>query len=170
MIRTALTTRLGITHPIISAPMCGMAMGKLVGSVAAAGGIGLIGIGSPNFFTSERVSVEWVLAQEEIRKECSEETYDAASFCKVLEVCYSCSWAKGEGNGGHGCLLCGSCRGRWCSMWVVRGLVLGLGWGRRDCNGVTTAAMVSLSLRLWIGAEVKGWVAMQHLHAFIAGV
>jgi nitronate monooxygenase len=44
-IRTRLTDRLGITHPIISAPMGFVAGGKLAAAVTAAGGLGIIGGG-----------------------------------------------------------------------------------------------------------------------------
>lgn len=46
MLRTRLTERLGIRHPILLAPMVGYAGGKLAGAVSAAGGLGLIGAGS----------------------------------------------------------------------------------------------------------------------------
>ena len=42
---TALTNRLGIEHPIISAPMAYAAGGRLAAAVSAAGGLGLIGGG-----------------------------------------------------------------------------------------------------------------------------
>lgn len=42
---TALTKRLGIEHPIISAPMAYAAGGRLAAAVSAAGGLGLIGGG-----------------------------------------------------------------------------------------------------------------------------
>jgi nitronate monooxygenase len=44
-ITTALTRRLGITHPIILAPMGGVAGGKLAAAVSQAGGFGIIGGG-----------------------------------------------------------------------------------------------------------------------------
>jgi nitronate monooxygenase len=44
-IRTRLTDRLGIAHPIISAPMGFVAGGKLAAAVTAAGGLGIIGGG-----------------------------------------------------------------------------------------------------------------------------
>jgi nitronate monooxygenase len=44
-IQTRLTERLGITHPILSAPMGFVAGGKLAAAVSAAGGLGLIGGG-----------------------------------------------------------------------------------------------------------------------------
>ena len=45
MIATRLTERLGIRHPVISAPMALAAGGRLAGAVTAAGGLGLIGGG-----------------------------------------------------------------------------------------------------------------------------
>ena len=45
MIKTRLTERLGIEHPIIQAPMAGAAGGKLAAAVSSAGGLGLIGGG-----------------------------------------------------------------------------------------------------------------------------
>lgn len=45
MIATALTERLGIDHPILLAPMGGVAGGRLAAAVSAAGGLGLIGGG-----------------------------------------------------------------------------------------------------------------------------
>ncbi len=44
-IQTRLTERLGITHPILSAPMGFVAGGRLASAVTAAGGLGLIGGG-----------------------------------------------------------------------------------------------------------------------------
>jgi nitronate monooxygenase len=44
-IQTRLTERLGITHPVISAPMGFAAGGKLAAAVSAGGGLGLIGGG-----------------------------------------------------------------------------------------------------------------------------
>lgn len=44
-LRTRLTTRFGLTHPIISAPMAFAAGGRLASAVSAAGGLGLIGGG-----------------------------------------------------------------------------------------------------------------------------
>lgn len=46
MLRTRLTERLGIRHPILLAPMTGYAGGRLAGAVSAAGGLGLIGAGT----------------------------------------------------------------------------------------------------------------------------
>ncbi len=47
-LRTALTERLGIRHPVLSAPMGSSAGGALAGGVSAAGGLGLIGGGLGN--------------------------------------------------------------------------------------------------------------------------
>ena len=47
-ITTALTRLLGITHPIILAPMGGVAGGKLAAAVSQAGGLGIIGGGYGN--------------------------------------------------------------------------------------------------------------------------
>ena len=44
-IETRLTQRLGITHPVISAPMDMIAGGRLAGAVTAAGGLGFLGGG-----------------------------------------------------------------------------------------------------------------------------
>jgi nitronate monooxygenase len=43
--RTRLTQRLGITHPVVLAPMETAAGGKLAAAVTQAGGLGLIGGG-----------------------------------------------------------------------------------------------------------------------------
>ncbi|WP_024801860.1 nitronate monooxygenase family protein [Nocardia sp. BMG51109] len=45
-LRTAFTEHLGIAHPIVSAPMGGVAGGALAGAVSEAGGLGLIGGGA----------------------------------------------------------------------------------------------------------------------------
>jgi len=45
MLRTRLTERLNLLHPVISAPMGFAAGGRLAGAVSAAGGLGLIGGG-----------------------------------------------------------------------------------------------------------------------------
>src|SRR5436190_23070336 len=44
-ISTRLTERLGITHPIVSAPMDVIAGGKLAAAVSSAGGLGFLGGG-----------------------------------------------------------------------------------------------------------------------------
>ena len=47
-LRTPLTEKLGIRHPVLSAPMGSSAGGALAGAVSAAGGLGLIGGGLGN--------------------------------------------------------------------------------------------------------------------------
>ena len=44
-LRTRLTQKLGITHPVLLAPMGGISGGRLAGAVSEAGGLGLIGGG-----------------------------------------------------------------------------------------------------------------------------
>ena len=45
MLKTRLTERMGLRHPIISAPMAFASGGRLAAAVSAAGGLGLIGGG-----------------------------------------------------------------------------------------------------------------------------
>jgi nitronate monooxygenase len=47
-LRTALTVRFGIDHPVVLAPMGGVAGGALAAAVSEGGGLGLIGAGSGN--------------------------------------------------------------------------------------------------------------------------
>ena len=47
-LRTAVTARFGIDHPVVLAPMGGVAGGALAAAVSAGGGLGLIGAGSGN--------------------------------------------------------------------------------------------------------------------------
>ena len=58
-IRTAITRLLDIDHPILLAPMGGIAGGALAGAVSAAGGLGLIGAGyaDPSFGYG---SADWI--------------------------------------------------------------------------------------------------------------
>jgi nitronate monooxygenase len=44
-LRTRLTERLNITHPVLLAPMGSVSGGRLAGAVSEAGGLGLIGGG-----------------------------------------------------------------------------------------------------------------------------
>ncbi len=53
MITTALTRRLGLRHPIICAPMGGVAGGRLAAAVSSAGGLGMLGVGS-------RTRADWI--------------------------------------------------------------------------------------------------------------
>lgn len=54
--RTWLTERFGLSVPVVGAPMAGVADGALAGAISAAGGLGMIGVGSS-------ATPEWVLAQ-----------------------------------------------------------------------------------------------------------
>src|SRR4029077_18549109 len=54
--RTALTTMFGLDHPVVLAPMGGVAGGVLAAAVSVGGGLGLIGAG--------RGDLEW------LRREC----------------------------------------------------------------------------------------------------
>lgn len=55
MIKTRLTERLGLKHPVIQAPMAFAAGGKLAASVSQAGGLGLIGgaYGDPDWLNTQ---------------------------------------------------------------------------------------------------------------------
>ncbi len=57
---SALTTRLGITHPVLLAPMANVAGGRLAGAVSRAGGLGLIGggYGDPEWLGAELAAAE----------------------------------------------------------------------------------------------------------------
>ncbi|WP_369639208.1 nitronate monooxygenase, partial [Nocardia sp. JMUB6875] len=44
-LRTVFTDLLGVAHPIVSAPMGGIAGGALAAAVSAGGGLGLVGGG-----------------------------------------------------------------------------------------------------------------------------
>ncbi|HYH26272.1 MAG TPA: nitronate monooxygenase [Blastococcus sp.] len=56
MITTSLTRRLGLTTPVVGAPMAGVAGGELAAAVSRAGGLGMIGISgrhSADFLTGQ---------------------------------------------------------------------------------------------------------------------
>ncbi|EDP61232.1 putative oxidoreductase [alpha proteobacterium BAL199] len=55
-LRTPLTELLGIEHPILSAPMAGVAGGALAGAVSQAGGLGLVGGG---YIDPDWIEREW---------------------------------------------------------------------------------------------------------------
>jgi nitronate monooxygenase len=56
MLQTAITERWGLDHPIVQAPMAGVAGGELAGAVSAAGGLGMLGVG-------RATPVGWVRAE-----------------------------------------------------------------------------------------------------------
>lgn len=76
MLTTRLTERLGIAHPVISAPMANAAGGGLAAAVSRAGGLGFIGggYGDPEWIANEFLKVgnqpvgcgfiTWVLAED----------------------------------------------------------------------------------------------------------
>ncbi len=61
-LRTRLTERLGIRHPVLLAPMGGSAGGALAAAVSAAGGLGLIG-GGQGTGGQGQAGREWIEAQ-----------------------------------------------------------------------------------------------------------
>lgn len=65
MIQTDVTEALGLRHPIVLAPMCGMATGDMAGAVARAGGLGLIGVGSEMLFDAEWVRRQFAEARSQ---------------------------------------------------------------------------------------------------------
>ena len=62
MISTDLTRLLGVRHPIVSAPMAGWSGGALAGAVSAAGGFGMIGVGSST-------PTGWIPAQAKLARD-----------------------------------------------------------------------------------------------------
>jgi len=71
MISTKFTQQLGINHPIVLAPMCGMSAGKLAGQVASAGGLGLIGVGAEMVYNADWVQEQNRIAQELMGANCA---------------------------------------------------------------------------------------------------
>ena len=61
--RTWLTERLGVTVPVVAAPMAGVSTGRLAAAVSAAGGLGMLGVGPTS--APDRVREECALAREE---------------------------------------------------------------------------------------------------------
>lgn len=62
MIETAVTRDWGLRYPLIQAPMAGIAGGRLAGAVTAAGGLGMLGVGSAT--SAEWIATEAALARE----------------------------------------------------------------------------------------------------------
>ena len=62
MLSTQLTTRWGLKHPLVQAPMAGVAGGELARAVSEAGGLGMIGVGGAT-------EIEWVQSQADIARE-----------------------------------------------------------------------------------------------------
>jgi nitronate monooxygenase len=59
VLRTALTRAWGLRHPIVQAPMARVSGGELAGAVAAAGGLGMVGVGSAT-------ETDWIARQGDI--------------------------------------------------------------------------------------------------------
>jgi nitronate monooxygenase len=82
MIRTRLTARFGLTHPILSAPMAFAAGGRLAAAVTTGGGLGLIGGGYAD--------AEWVenafAAAADTRVGCGFITWRLGQFPRALDV------------------------------------------------------------------------------------
>eukprot|EP01126_Amoeba_proteus_P052540 TRINITY_DN6354_c0_g1_i1.p1 TRINITY_DN6354_c0_g1~~TRINITY_DN6354_c0_g1_i1.p1 ORF type:complete len:120 (-),score=16.13 TRINITY_DN6354_c0_g1_i1:289-648(-) len=63
-LNTLLTVRLGTKLPFIQAPMAEVSLGKLAGSVARAGGLGMIGVATSKRMSPRTLTHEWGIAQE----------------------------------------------------------------------------------------------------------
>ncbi|MBI3965209.1 MAG: nitronate monooxygenase [Chloroflexi bacterium] len=61
MLVTELTRSWGLRHPIVSAPMVGVAGGALAGAVAAAGALGLVGVGGG-------AAPDWIAGQADLAR------------------------------------------------------------------------------------------------------
>ena len=81
-LRTRLTEKLGITHPVLLAPMGSISGGRLAGAVSEAGGLGLIGGGYGNADWLER---EFAAAGNR-RVGCGFITWSLAKQPDLLEV------------------------------------------------------------------------------------
>ena len=81
-LRTRLTEKLGITHPVLLAPMGSISGGRLAGAVSEAGGLGLIGGGYGNADWLER---EFAAAGNR-RVGCGFITWSLAKQPHLLEV------------------------------------------------------------------------------------
>jgi nitronate monooxygenase len=82
MLRTRLTQRLGLDHPVILAPMGFAAGGKLAAAVSAAGGLGLIGGG----YGDERWLQEQMAAAGNQRVGCGFITWSLMKQSHLLEI------------------------------------------------------------------------------------
>ena len=61
MLSTTFTQSLGIRHPLVQAPMAGIAGGALAGAVSGAGGLGMLGVGPAS-------PLDWIAAQADIAR------------------------------------------------------------------------------------------------------
>lgn len=105
VLSTKLTKVLDVKHPILLAPMCGMAMSELAGQVARASGVGLIGIGTSRFFGPDRVRQEYKSAKAIASKGGDrgaigfgflrtflDDNENDPSFVAAVKLCPRCIW------------------------------------------------------------------------------
>ena len=77
-VRTALTDLIGIEHPIVLAPMGGVAGGELAAAVSEAGGLGLLGAGGGD--------VDWLTREIEILLERTEKPWGVGLLAWAVEA------------------------------------------------------------------------------------
>jgi nitronate monooxygenase len=77
-VRTALTDLLGIEHPIVLAPMGGVAGGELAGAVSDAGGLGLLGAGGGE--------IDWLSREVEILRARTEKPWGVGLLAWAAEA------------------------------------------------------------------------------------
>lgn len=77
MLSTTLTRDWGLRHPLVLAPMAGVSGGRLAAAVAAAGGLGLVGVG-------ESATAGW-LAGQASRASAAAGVWGFGTVCWVLE-------------------------------------------------------------------------------------
>ncbi|HEY7062946.1 MAG TPA: nitronate monooxygenase [Chloroflexota bacterium] len=61
MLSTEITCAWGLRHPLVSAPMAGVAGGALAGAVSAAGALGMLGVGSTT-------ALDWIAAEAAVAR------------------------------------------------------------------------------------------------------
>jgi len=61
VLTTEITRAWGVRYPLVSAPMAGVAGGALAGAVSAAGGLGMIGVGSTT-------PLDWIAGEAEVAR------------------------------------------------------------------------------------------------------
>lgn len=61
MLSTTFTQSLGIRHPLVQAPMAGVAGGALAGAVSGAGGLGMLGVGPAS-------TLDWIAEQADVAR------------------------------------------------------------------------------------------------------
>jgi nitronate monooxygenase len=63
MLTTAITERWDLRHPLVAAPMAGVAGGALAGAVSATGALGMLGVGSTT-------PLDWIAAEAAVARAC----------------------------------------------------------------------------------------------------